>query len=550
MRPLPSCLVAASALIVAGCFPPARSEGRSPAGTAPWFQDVAADAGIDFRLGHGGRSPLTVLETASGGCGFLDYNQDGRPDILLAGDGQCKLYRGTASGRFEPGPRLPQKRWMGCAVGDYDGDGYPDILLTGYRCLALLRNLQGQGFVDVTARVGLRTDLWSTSAEFADLDRDGYLDLYVGAYLDYRIGTLDLCRVGPIRMACGPEVYLPERGRAYRNVGGRRFTDVTERLGLARASGKTWGVAFGDYDLDGWPDLYLANDRVPGNLFHNERGRFREVGLVSGTAYDRSGNALGAMGADWGDADGDGKPDLFVTTYFGEANALFRGDGRGQFREESDPAGLAAASRTRVGFGCAFLDVDNDGDLDVITANGHVRDRISDYDASQSYAQPLQLWLNDGRGAYREASRDAGLDRIPPAVGRGLAVADYDADGDVDVLLVDLEGRARLLRNDLGSLRGRGVEFRLRGRTANREALGARVTLFSSSGRQVRWVKRGGSVLSSSEPVAHFGLGAASAWQRVEVRWPDGTTEAWLGRTEAGEFTVTQGSSAEKSGQN
>lgn len=525
-------LLAAFLCLWAGCRPtrppsPPAPE-RSASGAA--FRDVAAERGIDFRLGHGGRSPLSILDTANGGCGFLDYDRDGRLDLVLVGQPRCRVYRNEGTRFRDATDDLGLKeagRWMGCAIADYDGDGFPDLLLTGFRCLALLHNEQGKRFRPVTAPSGLRTDRWTTSADFADIDRDGDLDLYVGAYVAYHPGTRDTCQQGPIQTACGPELYAPEQGRFYLNEGNGRFREATREAGLGDAAGKTWGVLFTDFDGDGWPDLYLGNDRMPCNLYRNRHdGTFAETGLNSGTAFGALGNAMGAMGVDSGDGDGDGRPDLFVTTYFQEADAFFRNQGQGLFREDSERVGIAQPTRSYVGFGSGFIDVDNDGDLDLFCANGHVRDNAATLDSLQKYAQPLQLFLNDGRCNFVDATETTpGISGVS-MVGRGAAFGDFDGDGKMDILAVDLEGAARLLRNETDTAGRQWIRLELAGGKGNSEALGARITLKTGAGRLIRQVKRGGSVLSAHDCAVLAGLGPEASAD-VEVRWPDGQVRAW-----------------------
>ncbi|MFN3650839.1 MAG: CRTAC1 family protein [Armatimonadota bacterium] len=519
--------VTAAGCVASAARTPRLGAGETQPAAVATFRDVAAEAGLDFRLGHEGRTPLSILETAPGGGAFLDWDQDGRLDIVLAGESKCALYRNSGDGRFTDVTRaagLPTTgHWMGVAVGDYDGDTYPDLLLTGYRTLALLRNVRGTRFQDVTAHAGLNTSLWTTSAAFFDYDRDGDLDLYVGAYLAYHRGKDDLCQVGPITAACGPEHYEAEKGLLYRNEGGGRFRDVTQAFGLAAATGKTWGVAVCDYDRDGWPDLYLANDMVPCDLFRNEKGRFRNIGVESGTALDGSGNVLGGMGADWGDADGDGRPDLFLGTYFQQPNCLFKNQGDHLFREVSDQVGLGLPTRAYVAFGCGFLDLDLDGDLDLFVTNGHVRDSISGFDPSQTYPQPMQLLENLGTGQFRDATRGAGEPFKTGLVGRGCAFGDYDGDGDEDILVVDLEGPVRLLQNQTPVESKNWLTVRLRGKGGNREAIGARVEVYLKGRTLHREVQRSRGVLSSSAPALHFGLGESQEVERVRAHWPDGT---------------------------
>lgn len=542
-------------LLTAGCLAgPRPSLGPAgPAGAAAaepfYFTDQTDSAGLTFRYGEPpAERPLSVLETAPGGCAFLDYDLDGRLDVFLAGLTQWGLFRNVGGGRFRDvtpdvsgNPRGP---WMGCAVGDYDNDGYPDVLVTGYRACALLRNLRGRRFQDTAERAGLRRDLWTTSAAFADIDADGWLDLYVGAYLDYHLGRQDLCRFGSQWTACGPEMYGPERGRLYRNLGDGRFQDRTEPSGLSAAAGKTWGVGFADYDADGDPDLYLANDQVRANLFRNDGGfRFTEVGTTLGTAYAAGGGVQGGMGVDWADYNGDGRLDLFVPTYVQQENALYRQGADGLFQVVSADVGLSRPTLPYVAFGSGFLDADNNGALDLFVANGHIRSNVDQLGSGESYAQPLQLFANDGSGRFSDVSSRSGPPFRTPLVGRGVAFGDYDDDGRVDILVADLNGSARLLRNESGS-KGNWISIQLDGGPRNRDAIGALVTARSSGLTQVRQVTTGRSVLSACDPRVHLGLGAAGQVDAVTVRWPDGKVEAW-GRQPAGrEVRLSRGSGA------
>ncbi len=471
-----------------------------------------------------GSSPHTILETANGGCAFLDFDSDDHLDALVVGQPGCHLYRNDGRGRFRDVTRTSglsrEGRWMGCAVADYDNDGDPDLLLTGYRCLAFFRN-DGGRFTEITRKAGFQTDLWTTSAAFADVNGDGLLDLYIGAYLAYRRGTDDLCRVGPIRSACGPEHYSAERGLLYlQHPGG--FRDATSAWGLRNAAGKTWGVTFADYDADGWMDLYLANDMEPANLYRNVKGkRFAEVGLASGTAYDASGNVQGGMGVDWGDTDGDGRQDLLVTTYVQQAKALYRNLGGGQFEESSEQAGIGLPTRPYVGFGCGLVDFDHDGWLDLFIANGHVRDNIQGFDRAQQFRQPMQLLANNRDGTFRDVSSESGSPFRELLVGRGTAFGDYDRDGDIDILVVDLDGPVRLLQNQVAV--GASVALRLIGTRSNRDAVGATATARTGGRTVVLHRSAGKGVLSASDAALHLGLGTSPALEDLRVRWPDGS---------------------------
>lgn len=487
------------------------------------FEDVSETAGIEFTLGHNGRTPLNILETSGGGAAFLDYNQDNRLDILLVGPQKIGLYRNEGDHRFRnvtaDSGLDSAGYWMGCATGDYDGDGRVDILLTGYQRTALFRNHHGR-FAEVTRKAGIDPSGWSLSGAFADYDLDGRLDLYISRYLTFNARTPQLCRLGQIHTACGPEIYEPEAGVLYRNIGGGKFQDTTAAAGVV-SSGKTWGAIFSDLNGDRYPDLYLANDMTPCDLLLNRSGKFTTAGAQASIAYDANGHLQGAMGVDTGDYDNDGRLDLLVTTYFAQATSLYRNEGQELFSEVGTPAGLGRPGMPYVGFGAAFLDADNDGWMDVFVANGHVRDNVREHDSAQGYAQPMQVFRND-RGRFSEVSADAGATFGEPLVGRGVAVGDYDADGRLDLLVCNLEGEARLLRN-MTPAPNHWLRVRLRGDDGNTQGLGTRVEIDCGGERQVREVRTNGSVLSAHEPVAHFGLGQHATVDRLTVHWPDGT---------------------------
>jgi hypothetical protein len=523
------CLLALMpAALLAGC----KKESASPALAAPpappaasglRFEDTAAAAGIRFSLSHDGRLPLTILETAGGGAAFLDYDGDGKLDALLVGPHRVGLFRNLGGGRFQDataGSGLDAKPyWMGCATADYDGDGRVDILLTGYGKTALYRNLGGK-FQDVTASAGLKPEGWSLSAAFGDYDGDGRLDVYVTRYVKFDGSTPRVCQVGSIMDACGPEVYDPQFGILYHNLGNGRFEDATRAAGLTSAAGKNWSALFSDFSGDGNPELYVANDMTPCEFYANRHGKFSASGPQYGVAYDASGHIQGAMGCDSGDYDNDGRFDLLVTTYFAQPTSLYHNDGDNLFTEVGTPAGIGAPTMRYVGFGGGFVDVDNDGWLDVLLANGQVRASTHSYDPGQSYAQPLQLFQN-AQGHFTEVSAAAGDPFAHPLVGRGVAFGDYDGDGRVDALVCNLEGNALLLRN-VSTTANHWLGVRLKATGGNTQGLGARVTVEVGGQRQVREIRTCGGVLSAQEPVAHFGLGATGTVERLTVRWPDG----------------------------
>jgi hypothetical protein len=571
---------------ILGCRPGVETNGSEtapltpaasrPGAGAPLFRDRAAAAGISFRLGHGGKSPLDIRETIGTGCAFLDFDRDGRLDVLLVGQtgtasgGRCALYRGRGDGTFvdvTAGSGLEEPGfWTGCATGDWDNDGWVDLVITGDGRTRLLRN-QAPGawrsapgesrssstpsakrqapsaaFHDVTAASGVRVPGWATSAQFADVDGDGRLDLYVARYVRFGPNDPRLCQVGiapgtgqPVRGACGPEVYDPEVGLFFHNEGGGRrgatvaFREATRAAGLADAHGRGLGVAFADLDGDGRPELYVANDRMPGDLFQNlGGGRFKNVGVASGTAYGSSGNIQGGMGVDVADIDGDGRPDLFVATFYREPKSLYRNEGSLLFQEIGERAGIGLSAMDAVGFGAKFFDLENDGRPDLVFVNGHVVETAERVDHAATYRQPSLLYRGLPDGSFREATAEGGPDLQRPIVGRGLAVGDFDNDGLPDLLAVDLEGAPLLLHNEGAGGRGHwlGLEL-LTARGA--PALDTRVTLRAAGRQWKREVTTGGSYLSASDPRLLFGLGTTDHVEAIEILWPSGTRQTLRG---------------------
>jgi hypothetical protein len=501
--------------------PPPPMSQQTPAASPIRFENVAQKAGLDFSLGHGGRSPLTILETSGGGCAFLDYDSDGWADILLVGPHRAALYHNERNGSFknvtaQSGLAI-DKYWMGCTVGDYDGDGRPDIVLTGYRCFALYRNLGGGKFQDVTRQSGLGGLEWSMSAAFADLSGSGRLDLFVGQYVQFDAKSNQICEVGPTRSACGPEVYSALSGKLFRNLGQGRFQAVPWK-----DTGKTWGVLASDLLGTGRPALYEANDMMPGDLWTRQGADWKNVGADNGTAYDGQGHMQGGMGVDSGDYRNEGRLSLVVTTYFAQPISLYHNDGNGLFTVTSGPSNLGPPTTQFVKFGVGFVDLDNDGWLDLMLTNGHVRDNVHDFDAAQTYAQPLQIFHNS-QGQFADGSASSGIADLR-AVGRGLAFADFDHDGKVDALVCNLEGPALLLHN-VTPTANHWLDVRVQTSGGNRFGLGTLVTAKVGGLSMLREIRTNGSVLSAQDPVAHFGLGSAAGPVELSLRWPDGKTQ-------------------------
>jgi hypothetical protein len=519
--------------------PPAAAATAGPA--VGGFADEAEARGLRVVSQLTFPRPLNTRQTLGTGVALWDYDGDGHLDLLVVGQqgntttGGSTLYHNRGDGTFEDrtagsglGVAGP---WHGCAVGDVDNDGRPDLFLTGYGDCRLFRNLGGGKFEDVTAHSGLKAPSslsLSTSAAFADVNGDGKLDLYVARYVHFGPTDLPLCDYHGIRAACGPKSYDPERGSLYLNQGAGKFADVSQSWGLGDQQGKTLGVAFADVNGDGFPDLYLANDEVPGDLYLSDAGkRFRSYGSLSGTATAADGQPQGGMGVDWADYDGDGLPDLFVTTFLHEDYSLYHNRGQGLFEQVSAVTGLGGRTRSFVAFGTKWTDYDNDGWPDLMTVSGHIQDNAEQVDHSTQYRQQMQLFRNMRGASFQEVTDQAGEPFRRLLVGRGLAVGDVDNDGRPDAVATDLEGRPLLLMNHDASA-GHWLSVRLRGRHANRMGLGARVQVKAGGRARTRECQTGGSYLSASDSRVHFGLGAADRAD-VEVHWPSGGTTAVKG---------------------
>lgn len=502
--------------------------------------DVGGERGLDRVLRSGGAEKLLILENVGTGCALLDADGDGRLDIFLANAGTIAggktlpgpgsaFYRQTAAGTFEDRTQvsgLSFRGWgTGVAAGDVDNDGDPDLFLACYGRNRMYINGGDGTFEEASESMGLRERDFSTSAVFLDYDADGFLDLYVVNYvrldLTAPVNDGEPCLQRGIATACGPSFYEPEPDRLYRSARGRQFRDVTAAAGMsAQPGGYGLGVAPADFDGDGWTDLYVANDSTANYLWRNlGNGTFEEVALMVGTALSETGQGQAGMGVDAGDADGDGHPDLFVTNYAEEYFAYYRNLGGGYFEDASHRAGLARETYMSLGWGTRWADFDNDGDLDLLVANGHVYPQAPRLNSATAYLQPCLLYRNDGTGRFTEVGAKAGKDVREPRAHRSLAVGDLDGDGDLDALLSVQDGRAVLLENRVRSSAS-WLRLRLRGTRSNREGIGARVELSAGGKRQTREVTRGGGYLGSHDARLHFGLGSAKRVEELIVRWP------------------------------
>ena len=503
--------------------------------------DATSAAAIQFRHNSGAYGGKLLPETLGSGCAFLDYDRDGWQDILLVNAMDwpghkrqrttLRLYRNLRNGTFADVTLAAQvdveTYGMGATVGDYDNDGFPDILVTCVGQNRLLRNTGKGTFVDATQTSGLaRRTAFSTSALWFDFDRDGWLDLFVCNYVRWSPEHDVFCSLDGVHKSyCTPEAYRGETCWLFRNRRNGTFIDVTASSEVFDTSSKSLGVASLDYDQDGWPDLVVANDTQPNKLYRNLRnGTFKEVALEAGVAFSSDGKARAGMGVDAADFDNSGKPGLAFTNFDNEMIGLYRAAGNGRYEDAAIEAGIGLASKNTLGFGCVFLDADLDGLLDLAVANGHIEETVRNIRGNVGYAQPAQLFLNAGNGRFRDIASEVGGGFDRPKVGRGLAYADFDRDGDLDLLMTTNNGPAFLFRNDqLGG--NRSIRFRLVGTRANRDAIGATVRIYHDGSSQTRMVKSGSSYLSQSELPVTFGLGKRVRVDRVVIDWPSGHTE-------------------------
>jgi hypothetical protein len=475
-----------------------------------------------------------MIETMGSGVVIWDYDADGDEDVLFMDSGplpgyqgeppRTVLYRNDGAGRFADVTArsgiAPSSYGMGATAGDVDGDGDLDLYTTAFGATQLVLNRGDGTFEDATARSGAGYTSWSTSAAFADVDRDGDLDLYATDYVDFSFEDNPPCGVKErgLRSYCHPDVYDGLPDRFFRNRGDGTFEDATARAGFASATGKGLGVVWSDLDEDGWPDLYVANDMTPNFLFRNRGdGTFEEIAMAAGVALSDLGKPEAGMGVDAGDLDGNGFADLMVTHLDLQSNAVYSNQGSNVFLEGRYVSRLAEPSIYKVGFGIAFADFDQDADLDVVVANGHIIHNVDLFGTGTTYKQRNQLFENLGRGQYREVLA-SGLDAVRSS--RGLAAGDLDGDGDLDLAVNNSNDLAEVYENV--SAAGSWLAVDLHAASGNRHGIGARLELETAGRRQEREVRTASSYLSQNALTAHFGLGAAPRAGRLTVRWPDG----------------------------
>ncbi|MHB8863893.1 MAG: CRTAC1 family protein [Pirellulaceae bacterium] len=557
-------------LLVQGCQPRSGASPDPAAALPPLFEEVEDSLKLDFVHDPGRPGTWFYPEIMVGGAAFFDYDGDGDLDIYLVNCGtyeirrapenalraRNRLFRQESNGHFidvtDASGLGDEGYGSGVAIGDINNDGHPDVYVTNYGADTLYLN-DGHGhFRDITGEAGIIHERWSTGACFVDYDRDGWLDLYVANYLDYFPSRACFGSSGR-RDYCGPASFDKSVDRLFRNLTGElqggsarpssptsvRFADVSVEAGIAKRECSGLGVLALDFNDDGWQDIFVANDMMANNLWINQQdGTFRDEALTRGVAYDALGRPAANMGVAWSDLNGDQIPDIYVTHMAGEMNVLYLSDGPVGYREAGVPAGLAASMHPLTSFGAAFFDINHDGADDAVVVNGMMKlpdtaVNIPDFSDKEAYwrifAEPNMIFLNTAQGRFtsHRSRREMFSQRVD--VSRGLCIGDLDNDGDLDMLLLNTAAKARLYRNvapKAGNwLRLRAIEPALGGR----DAYGARLTVRGDGQRWTRWISPGGSYLSSHDPIAHFGLGALAAVDRIEVRWPDGSEEVFPG---------------------
>jgi hypothetical protein len=503
------------------------------------LKDVTRAAGIHFTHENGRAGKKWLPETMGSGVAFVDLDGDGWADLLFVNSKPwqpkgkktlCALYRNNRNGTFtdvtaHSGLDL-EMFGMGVAVADYDNDGRPDVYITAIDGDRLFHNEGGLKFRDVTKAAGISNANFATSAAWVDYDRDGKADLVVANYVEWTAKGDKYCSMdGATKSYCTPEAYPGRPLKLYHNLGNGRFVDVAKRAGLGDAASKSLGIATFDYNNDGWPDLFIANDTQPNKLYRNNKnGTFTEEGVGAGVAFGEDGVARGAMGVDFADVARTGREDLIVGNFSNQMLALYRNEGSGLFTDRAPRTPLGRSSLFSLTFGVFFFDYDLDGYPDIFALNGHIDEDINKVQPKIRYEEAPLLFRNSGKGNFEDVTKSAGEALARPLVGRGAAYADFDHDGDLDVVVTTNGGPAYLLRNDGGN-RNQWLTVRLEGGKSNRSALGAVVTVESASGKQTQTVHSGSSYLSQSDLALTFGLGRDGVVKTMEIRWPSGRVD-------------------------
>ncbi len=523
----------------------------------PHFRDITAPSGIHFSHNNGAFGKKWLPETMGPGCAFIDYDNDGYPDILLvngsdfpghphAGATTPKLYHNNGNGTFtdvtrKAGLAIPMFG-MGAAVGDFDNDGLDDIFIGALGQSHLFRNNGNGTFTEVTKDAGMfGPNEFSTSAAWVDYDRDGKLDLVVANYVRWtEEGDLYCTLDGAHKSYCTPESYHGTAVRLWHNLGNGRFEDATQKSGLSDPTSKSLGIAILDANADGWPDILIANDTQPNKLYVNKKdGTFEERGVPAGIGFSEDGIARAGMGVDAADYDRSGKPSVIISNFANQMVSLYHNEGNGLFVDEAPQSEVGRATLVTLGFGCFFFDYDNDGWPDIFVADGHIEDAIERVQKRVSYAEPAHLFRNLGAGKFQEVTAQMGTAFAAPRVARGAAYADIDNDGFLDVLVTTNAGPATLFHNEGGT--NHSLRLKLVGTKSNRDGIGAVVRLSSNNNqdRQMKMLRSGSSYLSQSELVLTFGIAAQSKADSIEIQWPSGQIDK-LSNINAGQTVTVQ----------
>jgi len=528
------------------------------------FQEATAKAGVRFAHNNGAFGKKYLPETVGPGVAFIDYDNDGWPDIFLVNGADWpghlakhttpKLYHNNHDGTFTDVTHKAgldvEMYGIGVTVGDYDNDGYDDLFITAYGQSRLFHNNGNGTFTDVTQKAGLSgVNEFSTSAAWVDYDKDGRLDLVVGNYVQWSPEKDLYCTMdGKNKSYCTPESYKGTSVRLWHNDGGGKFSDVTQKAGLGEPTSKTLGVAVLDYDNDGWPDLLFSNDTQPNKLYHNNgNGTFTEKAVVAGVAFSEDGVARAGMGVDTFDYDRSGNTSLLITNFSNQMISLYHNEGKGLFVDEAPQSEVGRASLLTLGFGCFFFDYDLDGWPDIFVANGHIDPDIQKVQANVKYAELPHLFRNLGKGKFAEVTKSAGAEFASARVGRSAAYADIYNDGRLDILLSTNGGPTHLFRNVATGRANHSVRLKLAGTKSNRDGIGAVVRVTSQDGAQTQMLRSGSSYLAASELVLTFGLAQQSKVDAIEIRWPSGQIDKLTNVSAGQTVTVTEGRGVTKS---
>src|SRR5580698_689509 len=541
-RPLPFAVILVLAVYLTALL---GQTSKTPTPTIPvQFTDVREKAGITFLEDATATDEKNYLETMGTGVGWIDYDQDGLMDLFFVQSAatdwykpphplRSALYHNNGDGTFtdvteKAGVGGADHYGQGVAVADFDNDGYPDLYVTGYGRAILYHNNGNGTFTDVTAKAGVADEGgWSTSAGWFDYDKDGWLDLVVTNYIEWTPKNNLWCgeRAPGYRSYCNPGNYKGQKTKLYHSNHDGTFTDVSDKSGVGLPESKGMGVVLADFDNDGWPDIAIANDTWPNFLFlNNHDGTFKDVSLISGLAVSEDRKYEAGMGIDAADVNGDGLLDVYITHLDFELNRLYLNNGDTTFTDDTYSSGIGAKARLLSGVAAKFLDYDNDGWIDILQLNGAMLDNVSLYHSEVSYKEPLLMFRNLGQGRFAMTSSELGPDFLRPVAGRGLATADFDNDGDIDIAVNNRGDYPELLRNDGGNA-NHWLEVQLIGTKSNRDGTGAALKLTSEGFVQVRQAEGGTSYMSASDPRIHFGLGKRSKIESLVITWPSGQVD-------------------------